>query len=52
MIFLFGKEIRAAADAISDAQHALLAAVEDAFGPGCLQAAEHLLATDAAQDHD
>lgn len=44
-------QIRAAATAISGAQHALLAAVEDAFGPGCLQAAEELLAADAAQNH-
>ncbi|HUB41586.1 MAG TPA: hypothetical protein VMA72_22300 [Streptosporangiaceae bacterium] len=44
-------QIRDAAAAISGAQHALLAAVEDAFGPGCLEAAGQLLAADAA-DHD
>ncbi len=44
-------QIRAAATAISGAQHALLAAVEDAFGPGCLQAAEQLLAAEAAADN-
>jgi hypothetical protein len=43
-------QIRTAAEAISGAQNALLAAVEDAFGPGCLQDAERLLAADAAQD--
>jgi hypothetical protein len=43
-------QVRAAAEAISGAQHALLASVEDAFGPGCLQTAEQLLAADAAQD--
>jgi hypothetical protein len=44
-------QIRAAGEAISGAQHALLTSVEDAFGPGCLQAAEQLLADDAARDH-
>jgi len=44
-------QIREAAEAISGAQHALLAAVENAFGPGSLQAAEELLAADAAHDH-
>ena len=44
-------QIRTAAEAISGAQHALLAAVEEAFGPGCLEAAEQLLAADATQDH-
>jgi hypothetical protein len=44
-------QIRAAAEAISGAQHALLSSVEDAFGPGCLQTAEELLAADVAQDH-
>jgi hypothetical protein len=42
-------QIRSAAEAISGAQHALLAAIEDAFGPGCLETAEQLLATDTAQ---
>jgi hypothetical protein len=45
-------QIRDAAEAISGAQDALLAAIEDAFGPGCLQAAGQLLAADAAHDHD
>jgi hypothetical protein len=45
-------QIREAADAISGAQHALLAAVENAFGPGCLQAAVELLAADAAPDRN
>ena len=45
-------QIRAAANAISAAQHALLAAIEDAFGPGCLQVAEELLAADAAHNHN
>jgi hypothetical protein len=44
-------QIRNAAEAISGAQDALLAAIEDGFGPGSLQAAEQLLAADAAQDH-
>jgi hypothetical protein len=44
-------QIRDAAEAISAAQHALLAAVEDVFGPGCLLAAGQLLAADAVQDH-
>lgn len=44
-------QIREAAAAISGAQHALLAAVEDAFGSGCLEAAGQLLATAAAQNH-
>ena len=44
-------QIRAAAEAISGAQHALLASIEDAFGPGCLQTAAQLLAADAAQEH-
>ena len=44
-------QIRAAAEAISGAQHALLSSVEDAFGPGRLQTAEELLAADVAQDH-
>jgi hypothetical protein len=43
-------QIRAAAEAISGAQHALLTSVEDAFGPGCLQTAEQLLVADAAKD--
>ncbi|HEY2080706.1 MAG TPA: hypothetical protein VGH53_30630 [Streptosporangiaceae bacterium] len=43
-------QIREAAEAISGAQNALLAAVEDAFGPGCLETAGQLLATDAAHD--
>ncbi len=42
-------QIRAAAEAISSAQQALLAAVEDAFGPGCLEAAGQLLAEAAAE---
>jgi len=44
-------DIQAAADAIISAQHALLAAVEDAFGPASLQLAEHLLTEDAAERH-
>jgi hypothetical protein len=44
-------QIRAAATAISGAQQALLAAIDDAFGPGCLQAAEQLLAAEAAENH-
>jgi hypothetical protein len=42
-------DIKAAADAITGAQQALLAAIEDAFGPGSLQLAERLLAEDAAE---
>jgi hypothetical protein len=45
-------QIREAAEAISGAQHALLAAIEDAFGTGCLEAAGQQLAADAAHDHD
>jgi hypothetical protein len=45
-------QIREAAEAISGAQHALLAAVEDAFGPDRLEVAGQLLATDAANDHN
>jgi hypothetical protein len=45
-------QIREAAEAISGAQHALLAAIEDGFGPGCLEAAGQLLAADAAHDRD
>jgi hypothetical protein len=45
-------QIREAAEAISGAQHALLVAVEDAFGPGCLETAGQLLAADAAHDHN
>jgi hypothetical protein len=44
-------QIRDAATAISRAQHALLAAIEDTFGPGCLQDAERQLAADAAENH-
>jgi len=44
-------QIRQSAEAISGAQHALFASVEDAFGPGCLEAAGQLLAADAAHDH-
>jgi len=42
-------QIRDAAAAISGAQQALLAAVEGAFAPGCLEAAGQLLAADAAK---
>ena len=42
-------QIRDAAGAISGAQQALLAAVEGAFAPGCLEAAGQLLAADAAK---
>jgi hypothetical protein len=44
-------QIREAAEAISGAQHGLLAAVEDAFGAGCLEVAGQLLAEDAAENH-
>ena len=44
-------QIRDAAEAISGAQHALLAAIEAAFGPGCLDAARQLLAAETAGDH-
>jgi hypothetical protein len=44
-------QIRKAAEAISGAQNALLAAVEDVFGPACLEAAAQLLAADAARNH-
>lgn len=37
------EEIRATADAMLGAQQDLLAAIEDALGPGSLQAAAHLL---------
>ncbi|HTZ92847.1 MAG TPA: hypothetical protein VMB74_10670 [Streptosporangiaceae bacterium] len=42
-------QIREAAEAISRAQLALLAAIEDAFAPGSLEAAGQLLASDAAK---
>ncbi len=42
-------QIRDAAEAISAAQHALLAAVEAAFPAGCLEAAGQLLTADAAK---
>lgn len=42
-------EIQAAADAIAAAQHALLAAIEDALGTSSLLRAERLLAEEAAQ---
>ena len=44
-------QIREAAEAISAAQHALLATIENAFAPGCLEAAGQLLAADAAHAH-
>jgi hypothetical protein len=44
-------QIQAAADAIANAQRALLAAIENALGPGSVRAAERLLAVDAAE-HD
>ena len=40
---------RDAADAIASAQRVLLAAIEDALGPGSVRAAERLLAADAAR---
>jgi hypothetical protein len=43
-------QILTAAEAIAGAEHALLTAIEDAFGPGCLEAAAQLLATEATQD--
>src|SRR5262249_34954682 len=44
-------EITATADAMLRAQQDLLAAIEDALGPGSLQAATRLLAAEAAEHH-
>jgi hypothetical protein len=46
------EQIRVAAAAIADAQFSLLAAVEDALGPGSLQGAEQLLIRHAAGNGD
>jgi hypothetical protein len=43
------ESIRATAAAMLSAQQALLAAIEDALGPGSLEAAERLLAAEAAE---
>jgi hypothetical protein len=42
-------EIQAVADAIGSAQRALLAAIEDALGPGAMRSAQQLLAADAVE---
>lgn len=43
------EEIQATADAMLSAQQELLAAIEDALGPGSLQAVARLLAAEAAE---
>lgn len=45
------EEIQATAAAMLSAQQALLAAIEDAIGPGSLEAAERLLAAETAERH-